>query len=81
MSRRTATLENQTPIPETRKAKLDIVTNVRKNLGHFDEVWSMPKDEIIFGRTKNYLEKAGMKYEVGGLGGKKIFKVRNDKTG
>ena len=60
---------------ETGKAKLDIVTNVRKNLGHFDEVWSVPKDEVIFGRTKTYLEKAGIDYEVGEIGKKKMFKI------
>lgn len=64
---------------ETGKAKLDIVMNVRKNLGHFDEVWSVPKHEVIFGPTKTYLEKAGISYEVGDLGKKKMFKIINVK--
>jgi len=65
---------------ETGKAKLDIVTNVRKNLeaGQFSEVWSVPKNEVIFGRTKTYLEKAGIAYEVGEIGGKRMFKIRGE---
>lgn len=62
---------------ETGKAKLDIITNVRKNLGHFDEVWSLPKDDVIFGRTKTYLEKSDIDYEADELGGKKMFRIRS----
>ena len=50
---------------------------MRKNIGAFDEVWSVPKDDVIFGRTKNYLEKAGIPNEESELGGKKMFKISN----
>lgn len=40
----------------------------------------MPKDEVIFGRTKAYLEKAGIPFEVGELGKKKMFRVKKNLT-